>query len=173
MSEVELSETELPLPKPSAAEPRVGMPPVARGRTFRAAAVITDVACGGASVALGVAHLQAVVAHALAGEGLGGAKHFTYDFYFVSLLLVGALLVIPGALCLLRAIGLARRRRGAWNGAMRATLVLAAVNGALMPVHDSKAGSTSYFAILLGALAGLNLIVLLLSRRHYPAEPRT
>ncbi|HKE20345.1 MAG TPA: hypothetical protein VKB80_35970 [Kofleriaceae bacterium] len=165
----EAPDLEVPVVKPPEVKAPATLPAdetllVGRGRSFRAAAVVTDLGCGGTSVALGVLHLQAVLTRALAGEGIDGAKHFAYDFHFASLLIIGALLVIPGAVCLFRAIGLARRRRGAWASAMRATLILVGVNGVLIPVQA--------YAILLGALAGLNLVVLLLSRRHYPAETR-
>ena len=63
-----------------------------------------DAVCGGANLGLGVAHLQAVLARSMTGQGLGGAARFTYDFHFVGLVLVGLLLIVPGALCLMHAI---------------------------------------------------------------------
>jgi hypothetical protein len=132
------------------------------GRAVRILVAVASAVCGGANLGLGGAHQQAVLARALAGQGMGGAADFNYDFHFVALLLVGLLLIVPGALCLFHAIGLARGRRAAWSGALRATLVLAVTNGLLMPVQG--------FAVLLGAVAGGNLVVLLGVRRRYRAE---
>jgi hypothetical protein len=131
------------------------------GRWGRILVAAIDAVCGGASLGLGGAHLQAVLARALAGEGLGGATSFSYDFHFVALILIGLLLIVPGALCLVHAVGLGRGRRAAWSGALRATLVLAGTNALLIPVQG--------FAVLLGALAGANLAALLAARRRYRA----
>ena len=133
---------------------------IPRGRAGRILAAAATAVCGGANVGLGGAHLHGVVMGAL-----GRAAGFTYDFRLASLLLIGVWLVVPGAMCLWRAIGLARGRRRAWSGALRATLVLAGVNGLLMPVQG--------FAVLLGAVAGANLVALILLRKHYRpvAEP--
>ena len=131
--------------------------PVRSRLGLRIGVAVVDLACGGASVGLGGAHLFAVLSGALAGQGHGGAPRFVYDFHFVSLVGLGLLLVIPGLLCVVHAVGIARGRRGSWNAATRAALLLAVVNGALLPVQG--------FAVLLGALAGLDLAVLLLLRR--------
>jgi hypothetical protein len=131
------------------------------GRAGRILVAAASAVCGGANLGLGGAHQQAVLARALSGEGMGGAASFTYDFHFVALVLVGLLLIVPGALCLVHAIGLGRGRRAAWSGALRATVVLVVTNGLLMPVQG--------FAVLLGAVAAGNLVVLLGGRRRYRA----
>lgn len=132
---------------------------IPRGRAGRILAAAASAVCGGANVGLGGAHVHGVVMQAL------DAATFTYDFRLASLLLIGAWLVVPGGFCLWRVVGLARGRRPAWSGALRATLVLAGVNGLLVPVQG--------FAVLLGAISAANLVALILLRRHYrqPAEP--
>lgn len=118
-----------------------------------------DGVCGAANLGLGAAHLVSVLSRAARGEGLGGADRFSYDFHFLSLLLVGLLLVIPGLLCLGQVRGLARGERSAWSVAAWSSLVLVALNGPLVPLQG--------FAPPLAGVAASNLAVLLLVRRRY------
>jgi hypothetical protein len=130
------------------------MPP---GRlAIRIAVVVVVIACGAAHLILGGAHLVAVLSQAASGRGHGGAALFTYDFHFVSLVLLGLVLVVPGVVCLTQVLGLARGRPAAWTRATWSALVLTAINGALLPIQG--------FAVPLVAVAGLALPVLLLTR---------
>jgi hypothetical protein len=111
-----------------------------------------DAACGLASFLLGGAHLLSVVGRALRGTMLEGTGDFTYDFRFYSLVMLGLLLVVPGILCLWSASRLAKAQPVARKIGFWASLVLVVVNGPLIPIQK--------FAILLGGLALLNLVVL-------------
>jgi hypothetical protein len=113
--------------------------------------------CGAAALALGIAHLVAVISHAL---HTGAA----YDFRLYSLGVLGFLLVVPGAVCVRHARGLAKRRRAAWNGAMVSSLVLLAASGPLVPLQP--------IAMIPGGLALVNVVALLVSRRDILAGRR-
>lgn len=124
----------------------------------RVVVVVVVAACGAAHVFLGGAHTIAVVGNAASGRGHGGAAAFAYDFDFLSLVILGLLLVIPGVICLLQLVGIARGRRAAWNRAIWSALLLAALDGALLPIQG--------LAVPLVSLAGAALVALL------PTRPR-
>jgi hypothetical protein len=117
-----------------------------------------DALCGLASFLLGGAHFFGVVGRALQGKGLHGAQAFTYDFRFYSLVMLGLLLVVPGALCLRSARGLTKGEAAAWNNAFWSSIVLVVINGPLIPIQR--------FAILLGGLAVLNIVILAARRQQ-------
>ena len=125
----------------------------------RVVVMVAVAACGAAHVFLGGAHTIAVVGNAVRGRGHGGAAVFAYDFDFLSLVILGLLLVVPGLICLLQLIGIARGRPAAWNRAIWSALILAALDGALLPIQG--------FAVPLVSVAGAALVVLL------PTRPRT
>lgn len=122
-----------------------------------AVAAALDVLCGLENVLLAGAHLAAVIGRALAGKGTRGSPTFDYDFFFYSLVLLGALLAAAGILCLTAAKGLVRGDLPAWRKAFWASVFLLAVNAPLAPIQD--------FAYLLGGLALANLAGLAASRR--------
>jgi hypothetical protein len=79
---------------------------------------------------------------------------YAYDFRFASLLLVGILIVVSGALCIAAVGGLLNARRPAWDRAVSGTLLLLLVTVPLIPVQYELAGGLT----LVGAV---NLVILL------------
>jgi hypothetical protein len=122
-----------------------------------AVAAALDALCGLENVLLAAAHLAAVIGRALAGKGTRGAATFEYDFFFFSLVLVGALLAAAGVICLTAVKGLTKGDSPAWRRAFRASVFLLAINAPLAPIQG--------FAYLLGGLALANLAGLVASRR--------
>ena len=100
-------------------------------------------------------HLFAVLRRAFRSDP------FVYDFRFVSLILVGLFIAVPGLVCAWSARGIAAGDRAAWWRAVWATLVMLVVNAALMPLQMP--------AVVLGSLAGVGLVTLLAKR---PAAQR-
>jgi hypothetical protein len=118
-----------------------------------------DFFCGLITFALAALHLGGVIGRAFLGRGFGGAASFSYDFRFYSLVLVGLLIALPGFMCVISAMGLSRGDASAWKRALGSSVFLLAINVPLMPIQG--------FAIGLTGFALLNLIVLLVSRKHF------
>lgn len=121
------------------------------------ATAVVDLVCGLLSFLLMAVHLGAVLRQARRAE------EFVYDFRFVSLVLVGLFIAVPGLVCAWAARPIARGNRTAWWRALWATLILIAVNVSLMPLQRP--------AVVLGALAAVNLAALLLLSRWREAPP--
>ncbi len=119
---------------------------------------VVDLVSGLLNFALISIHLAAVLRRALRVDP------FVYDFRFVSLILVGLFIAVPGVVCAWTARGIASGDHAAWWRAVWATLVLLAVNGALMPLQMP--------AVVLGSLAGVNLVALLALGRWRAAGER-
>jgi lysylphosphatidylglycerol synthetase-like protein (DUF2156 family) len=98
-----------------------------------------------------------VIGRALSGKGVEGASSFVYNFRFYSLVFVGVVIVVAGFYCLIAARGLTRADPLARRRALRASLVILAVNAPLAPIQG--------FAYGLSILALFNLIGLATSRR--------
>jgi len=124
-----------------------------------AVAAALDTLCGMESLLLVGAHLIAVVGRALSGKGVEGAATFVYNFRFYSLVFVGVVIVIAGFYCLIAARGLTRADPLARRRALRASLVILAVNAPLAPIQG--------FAYGLAGFAFLNLIGLAVSRKWF------
>lgn len=112
---------------------------------------VVDLVCGLLNLLLISIHLGAVLRQA------ARAAEFHYDFRFVSLLLVGLFIAVPGLVCAWDARRIARGDAAARRRALWATGILLAVNGPLMPLQRP--------AIVLGTLAAINLAALLLLGR--------
>ncbi len=131
-----------------------------RGEPWLRVAVGATALFGGALTAGLIAfHLTAILGRALAGKGHGGAARFTYDFEFYSLVLVGVVILVPAVWSAVQARRLTAGDRRGWCRAGAANVALVAVNAPLAPIQG--------FAYLLGGLALVELVVLLLARRHY------
>jgi len=104
-----------------------------------------------------VAHLVAVCRNALAGRGLGGAEAFVYDFHFYSLILVGAVILVPALVGLRHSWRLALGNRASWNAVVRSNVVLLAVNLPLAPLQGFAVGFSAFIAV--------NLVLLLAGRK--------
>jgi hypothetical protein len=104
------------------------------GAAIRWTAALAAGVCGLVVAALNGAHLQAVIGRALAGEGFAGQAQFEYNFHFYALLLTGAAMALPGALCVWAAFGLARGRRSSWRVACWSSLVILLVAAPLYPL---------------------------------------
>ena len=98
----------------------------ARRRGARGGAIVmgvVDLVSGLLNAILISIDLVAVLRRALRVEP------FVYDFRFVSLILVGLFIAVPGLVCAWAARGIALGDGTAWWRALWATLVLMAVNG--------------------------------------------
>lgn len=121
---------------------------------------------GLASTIFGGAHFLGVIGNASRGA------YLTYDFRLASMLSIGIMMVVAGALCVAAARGLARGQPRAWDHAMGGTVLLLLVTGPLCFVP--RQGD---LAALLALLAAPNLVLLVLARRrleaaadHHPAS---
>ena len=77
---------------------------------------------------------------------------FTYDFYFFSLLLLGAVLIAQGVCCLRGATALPRGDFRAWSESVRASLVVLAIAVALIPIQFFGLVLTVFSLIQMGGL---------------------
>lgn len=135
-------------------------PPVPGAAIRWTAALVTGIS-GAVVAGLNGAHLHAVVRRALAGEGFAGNPQFEYDFHFYALLLTGAAMAIPGALCVWASAGLARGRRSAWRLACWSSLVILLVAAPLSPIQG--------FAPLIASMGLASLAVLVAFGKRFRA----
>jgi hypothetical protein len=91
--------------------------------------------CGLLTLGLMVLHLAAVVGRAISGKGFGGETYFAYDFRFYSLLLLGAVIIIPGLVFVMHARRLTDGDRTAWNRTLWACGALLLINVPLVPIQ--------------------------------------
>ena len=108
------------------------------------------------SFGLASLHLAAVMAQALSGRGPGGVPTFAYDFRFYSLVLLGAVIVIPGLLCAIYARGLTRGDTLAWKTVVWSSLALLAINAPLVPIQGFAPGLSAFALLNLVGLAAIH-----------------
>ena len=80
---------------------------------------------------------------------------FTYDFYFFSLLLLGAVLIAQGVWCLRAATALPGGDSRAWSESVRASLIVLAIAVALIPIQFFGLVLTVFSLVQLGGLGSV------------------
>jgi hypothetical protein len=117
-----------------------------------------DLFCGLVTVGLMALHLAAVVGRAISGKGFGGQARFAYDFRFYSLLLLAAVIIIPGLVFVVHARRLTDGDAKAWKRALWASGALLFINVPLVPIQA--------FALDPALLATINLVSLWAGRKQ-------
>ena len=118
-----------------------------------------DLFCGLLMLGLMALHLAAVVGQAISGKGFGGEAYFAYDFRFYSLLLLAAVIIIPGLVFVLHARRLTEGDATAWNRTLWACIALLLINVPLVPIQA--------FALDPILLATVTLVSLVADRKQF------
>lgn len=134
-----------------------------RRRTSEGLAFIgaVDLFSGLWTLGLMALHLAAVVGRAASGLGFGGEARFVYDFRFYSLLLLGAVMIIPGLVFVIDARRLTEGDAVARKRALWASGVLLLINVPLVQLNA--------FALAPALVASINLLALWAGRKQFVA----
>ncbi len=106
--------------------------------TFAAAGTL-DFLYGLLVALLSAVHIVVVTNVRVRAALASSAGDFSYDFRFYSLMLLGAVLLVPALVCVRAAPAITRGDPDAMRRALRATLLLLAVNLPLVPVQPGFA----------------------------------
>jgi len=105
-------------------------------------------AAAGMSVFVGLLSSVQGGAHLLSVIGVALTRGYAYNFRLTSLVLIGALMVLAGVLCLASARAVAAGRRSAWWTSARGTLLLLLVVVPLIPIQTEMASGLTILGVV-------------------------